>query len=65
MLAMDGSLLSAALRAFVGAIFALQRRTAKRLGIRVPRPRAVGFEVAEEERELEWHLKELERRAPT
>ncbi len=27
--------------------------------------RAVGFEVAEEERELEWHLKELERRAPS
>ena len=27
--------------------------------------RAVGFDVAAEDRELEWHLKELERRAPS
>ena len=27
--------------------------------------RALGFDVAPEERELEWHLKELERRAPS
>ncbi len=27
--------------------------------------RAAGFDVGPEERELEWHLKELERRAPT
>lgn len=27
--------------------------------------RAAGFEVGREEQELEWHLKELERRAPT
>ena len=27
--------------------------------------RAAGFEVGREEAELEWHLKELERRAPT
>ena len=27
--------------------------------------RAVGFDVGGEERELEWHLKELERRAPS
>lgn len=27
--------------------------------------RAAGFEVGREEHELEWHLKELERRAPT
>jgi hypothetical protein len=26
--------------------------------------RAVGFDVGPEERELEWHLRELERRAP-
>lgn len=42
-LAMDGSLLSAALRGFVGAIFALQRRQAKRLGVAEPRPGAVAF----------------------
>lgn len=42
-LAMDAGLLSAAVRAFVGAIFALQRRTAKRLGIEAPRPGAVAF----------------------
>ena len=42
-LAMDGRLLSAALGAFVGAIFALQRRHARRLGVGEPRPGAVAF----------------------
>jgi len=42
-LAIDSGLLSAALRAFVGAIFAFQRRRAKELGIDAPRPGAVAF----------------------
>ena len=42
-LAMDSSLLSAALRAFVSGIFALQRRRARGLGIENPRPGAVAF----------------------
>jgi len=40
---MDASLLSAALRIFVGAVFVLQRRRARQLGIEEPRPGAVAF----------------------
>jgi hypothetical protein len=42
-LAMDPALMSAALRSLVSAIFALQRRRARQLGIERPRPGAVAF----------------------
>jgi hypothetical protein len=42
-LAMDPALMSAALRALVSAIFALQRRRARALGIEQPKPGAVAF----------------------
>jgi hypothetical protein len=42
-LAIDAKLLSAALRAFVSAIFALQRRRAKQLGFAEALPGAVVF----------------------
>ena len=42
-LAIDTRLLSAALRVFIGAVFAFQRRRAKQLGIEEPRPGAVAF----------------------
>jgi hypothetical protein len=42
-LAADSALLAAAVRAFVTALFALQRRKARALGIEQPRPGAVAF----------------------
>ena len=42
-LASDSALLAAAVRAFVRALFALQRRQARALGIEKPRPGAVAF----------------------
>ena len=42
-LAIDTQLLSAALRVFIGAVFAFQRLRAKQLGIEEPCPGAVAF----------------------